>query len=272
MNMECTGIIRKGNKNMNIKRYLNESKDFYDISVFDVLDSTNTTLKEAARKGEKKGKVIIAKEQTMGRGKMNRSFFSPKDSGIYMSILLRADMELCDAVFITAMTAVAVSEAIESVSKEEAKIKWVNDIYCKGRKVCGILTESGVNLDSGKADYSVVGIGINLKQAEGGFPDDILHIAGAVFDENGYTEDKKEKIIAEVLERLYKYYLKLGERTFIEKYKERSNLIGKEITVTNGNEIKKATAIRIDDDCRLVVKYDNGDEEALFSGDVSIKI
>lgn len=255
-----------------IKEYLKNSKDFYDITIYDCLESTNSILKDMARANAKEGRVIIAKEQTKGRGKMNRTFFSPKNCGLYMSILLKPDMKICDAVFITAATAVAVAEAIECISGIEAKIKWVNDIYCKGKKVCGILTESGLDLYSEKIGYSVVGIGINLKIAQKGFPEDILNIAGALFDENSYSEKKRDMLTAQILENLYKYYSELNERSFSKEYKKRSNLIGKEISVSVGDEIRKATAMDIDDDCRLVVKYDDGSIEALVSGDVSIKL
>lgn len=256
---------------MSVNDLLKSSKDFFDIEFYDVLESTNTTLKNMAKNGAEEGKVIIAKEQTSGRGKMNRAFFSPKGSGIYMSILLKPDMLAEQAVFLTAMTAVAVAETIEDVSGVEAKIKWVNDIYCKGKKVCGILTESGLDLYSGKTSFAVVGAGINLRIAEEGFPSEISHIAGAVFEKGKYSEEKREEIIAGVLERMYKYYLEFSQGTYKDKYKSRSNLLGKEIYVSNGSTERKATAINIDSDCRLVVKYDDGAEEALISGDVSIK-
>lgn len=256
----------------NITDYLGKSKDFYNIKIFDCLESTNTYLKESAQKGADEGEVIIAKEQTGGRGKMNRTFFSPKNSGLYMSILLKPDMKVSDAVFITAAAAVAVSLAIESISCEKAEIKWVNDIYCKGRKVCGILTESALDLYSGKTAYTVVGIGVNLKTAQSGFPSDISHIAGAVFDEENYSEDKKLKLTAQILENFYRFYLNLNKKEFVKIYKERSNLLGKKIDVLVGESIKKATAIDIDNDCRLIVRYENGETQSLISGDVSIKL
>ncbi|MBE7039863.1 MAG: biotin--[acetyl-CoA-carboxylase] ligase [Ruminococcaceae bacterium] len=256
---------------MDIKNLLNKSKDFYDIEMFDVLESTNSTLKSMAKSGEKEGKVIVAQRQTKGRGKMNREFFSPEGSGIYMSILLKPDIEIDKAVLLTAMTAVAVAETIENVSGVEAKIKWVNDIYCKGKKVCGILTESGLELYSKKVSYSVIGIGINLIEAETGFPSEISNIAGTVYERNEYKDESRAQIIAGILESIYNYYLEFSKGRYKEKYKSRSNLLGKEIIVTSGESIKKAIATNIDDDCRLVVKYDDGNQEALLSGDVSVK-
>ncbi len=251
-----------------IYKNLKKSKNFYDIEIFDLLESTNTTLKNMAKADCHEGKVIIAKEQTGGRGKMNRSFFSPKSSGIYMSILLKPDLTPDKAQYMTALAAVAVAETIEAVSGKEAKIKWVNDIYCEGLKVCGILTESGFGLYSDKIGYAVVGIGINLKVADGGFPNDISHIAGAVFEENEYSDEKKNAIISEILERFYLYYEKMEEKSFAKEYKNRSNLIGEQIEIIKGNETKKAKALDIDDDLKLVVEYPDGTKESLISGDV----
>lgn len=244
----------------------------YDIEIFDVLDSTNTLLKEKAKAGDKEGKVVIAKEQTKGRGKLSRTFFSPKNSGIYMSILLKPDMKAEKASLITAMTSVAVAEAIEEVSGKNAKIKWVNDIYIDGKKVCGILTESGLKPLSIDVAYCVVGIGINLKPAETGFPDEISKIAGAVFNNEEYSEEKREKIISLILDKMRKYYKVFSEGAYKEEYKKRSCLLGKEISVSDGTETKKAIAMDIDDDCRLIVKFDDGNQKALISGDVTIKI
>ena len=117
---------------------------------FEELDSTNRYLKELAAKDARPGTVIIANRQSAGRGRLGRKFFSPGEKGIYMSILLRPDIPLERAVLITSMAAVAVARAIERVSGIEAKIKWVNDIFLKGKKVCGILTEAGIDAESGK--------------------------------------------------------------------------------------------------------------------------
>ena len=132
--------------------------------------------------------MVIANEQTAGRGRLSRSFFSPKDTGIYMSLLLRPkNYSAKQAVRITTMAAVAMCEAIETVSDEKAEIKWVNDIFVRGEKVCGILTEGSFNLESGLLDYAVLGIGINIYQPKDGFPNELSSIAGAVFSEKQST-------------------------------------------------------------------------------------
>ena len=129
---------------------------------FEELDSTNSYLKEMAAKGAQEGTIIIANRQSAGRGRLGRSFFSPEEKGIYMSILLRPDISLERAVLITSMAAVAVAEAIEQVSGIQTKIKWVNDIFLNKKKVCGILTEAGIDAETGTLEYAVLGIGVNV--------------------------------------------------------------------------------------------------------------
>ena len=132
-----------------------------DISVFSSVTSTNTILKEMAEQGAKEGTVIIAEEQTAGRGRTGKQFYSPKGTGIYISILLRPDIPAEESLFLTTSAAVATARAIEDVSDKRALIKWVNDIYLEDKKTCGILTEGAFNVETGKLDYAIVGIGIN---------------------------------------------------------------------------------------------------------------
>ena len=178
---------------------LRESKLVSDIQVFSELDSTNQYLKELAKEGAKAGTVIIANKQSAGRGRLGRSFFSPEGTGIYMSILLRPEMELQKSVRITSMAAVAVARAIERVSGIEAKIKWVNDIFLNGKKVCGILTESGINAITGTLEYAVLGIGINVGTIQ--FPEELKDIATSICNECNHTVTRTELII-EILKEL----------------------------------------------------------------------
>ena len=117
-----------------------------DISVFSSVTSTNTILKEMAEQGAKEGTVIIAEEQTAGRGRTGKQFYSPKGTGIYISILLRPDIPAEESLFLTTSAAVATARAIEDVSDKRALIKWVNDIYLEDKKTCGILTEGAFNV------------------------------------------------------------------------------------------------------------------------------
>ncbi len=232
-----------------------------DITVYESTDSTNTRLKEAAKEGAANGTVIIAENQTAGRGRLGRQFFSPSQSGIYMSILLRPTEEV-DTALLTARTAVAVCEALETVSEKEFQIKWVNDIQKNGKKVCGILAEGGT--EQGELKYIIVGIGINVYPPENGFPPDIKNIATSVFETK--KENAKNQIIAETLNRFFVY-----DDSFILKYKEKSSVIGKQITVHQNGTVKNAFALDIDKNCNLSVKYENGSTDTLSFGEISIK-
>jgi BirA family biotin operon repressor/biotin-[acetyl-CoA-carboxylase] ligase len=240
------------------KRVMVES----EIIVYDTLDSTNTKLKELAKAGAKSGTIIIAKEQTSGRGRLGRSFYSPSGSGIYMSLLLRPD-ENTDIGMITAYTAVAVCDALKKVSKDTFYIKWVNDIIKDGKKVCGILAESGST--DNNTNYIIVGIGINTYSPEGDFPADIQNIAGYVLDSP--TQNGRNKIISEIINNFYSY-----SKDFIYEYKAKSCVIGKKINVHKNGTILKAEALDIDEKCNLIVKYENEETEALSFGEISIRL
>lgn len=253
-----------------IKYLRDETKDLR-IEVFKTVSSTNTVLKNAAEAGESEGKVIIAEEQTGGRGRMGREFYSPPDTGIYMSILLRPTITAMESLFITTAAAVAVARAIETVAGCTASIKWVNDIYCYGKKVCGILTEGALDLENGKLKYAVLGIGINVIPPKEDFPDELKKIATAIFKDNDYTADGKSRLAAQVLNHFWSYYESLEQRKFMEEYRRRSFILGKEINIIAGDVTKKAIALGIDDECRLIVREEDETITALSSGEVSIR-
>ncbi|MDD2495463.1 MAG: biotin--[acetyl-CoA-carboxylase] ligase [Tissierellia bacterium] len=254
-----------------ISSYLNDKTKKLKIEVFKTLESTNTLLKNIAAKGEDEGKVIIAEEQTSGRGRFGRTFYSPANTGIYMSILLKPNFSAQESLYVTTSAAVAVAEAIEKVSGCEAKIKWVNDIYCNDKKVCGILTEASFNIENGMLDYVVLGIGLNVINPKEDFPDDIKNIASSIFNVETYTGGLRIKLVADILNNFWYYYENIKERTFLKKYKKRSLIIGKEINVISSSRSKKAFVLDIDDECRLIVKWEDGSIEAISSGEVSIR-
>ncbi len=249
---------------------LNNLKYDFDIKVYDSVSSTNTLLKELAINGAKEGTIIIASHQSAGRGRMGRTFYSPAESGIYMSLLLRPNLLAKDALSLTTMTAVSVANAIDKLSDKEALIKWVNDIYIDNKKVCGILAESAINSDGIHLDYVVVGIGINLTMPMEGFPKDIKHIASPIFNSNSCVS--KELLISEILNNMMNRYNNDTTNNYIEEYVNKSFIIGKEIYLLTENLQKKATAIAIDNACRLKVEYPDGSTQWLSSGEVSTQI
>ncbi len=243
--------------------------DDYNITVESTVTSTNTVLKMQAENGAPHGTVLIAEEQSEGRGRLGRSFFSPSKTGLYMSVILRPELDISESLFITAAAAVAAAEAIEKVSGRTADIKWVNDIYCGGKKVCGILTEASVDYESNRLNYAVLGIGVNIFAPESGFPDELGEIADSIC--RSKASGVKAVLAAEILNGLSAYCGGIRERTFYPEYLRRSMLVGKEVTVVRGNEEISGVVTDIDEQVRLVVRKTDGAEIAVNSGEARLK-
>lgn len=247
-----------------------EYKDFYTIEYKDEVSSTNTILKEEAIEGAVEGRVLIANAQTQGRGRLNRNFYSPENTGIYMSILLRPKLDINQALMITTAAAVSVCQGIEKASGKASGIKWVNDIFIEDKKVCGILTEAGINLESKTLDYAILGIGINIANPENEFPSEIKSIAGSIFEASP-PENIKNILISEILNSFLNIYKDLPEDSYIEEYIKRSIIIGKNVTLIKDGKNYEVKVLDIDNQCRLKIK--NGDKiEYINSGEVSLKL
>ena len=268
--MMTDAVLRDVLNEEGVRRYLHA--EGLRLQVVPVISSTNTVLKRMAEEGEEEGFCLIAEEQTAGKGRMGRSFYSPAGSGLYMGVLLRPMLKAADAVNITACAAVAVAEAIESLAPVQAQIKWVNDVFVEGRKVCGILTEAFLDSTTATVNYLVVGIGINTRPPEGGFPDDLQEIAGSIFSEAVIPEFRC-RLAAGVLDRLLGYYAHLQEKPWLEEYRRRSLVTGKEIRILMpGKEPENGMAIGVGDDFSLLVRMEDGTLRRLNSGEVSIRI
>lgn len=252
-----------------IEKHLDSN--IFDIEVVKSVSSTNTVLRQRAEQGEKEGAVLIAEEQTQGRGRMGREFFSPSNTGIYMSILLRPSISAEKSVMITTCAAVAVAKAIEEVAKKEAKIKWVNDIFCGDRKVCGILTEAALAIESGTLAYAVLGIGINVFPPKNSFPSEIENIADSVFENCDMAENQRSILIAKVLENFWKYYEDIENRPHFDEYKRRSLVLSQPITVISGKETYEAVATDLDYNFNLKITLPTGETRSLNSGEVSVR-
>ena len=250
------------------------------IYVYDVIDSTNTRARQIAAdpsqaKAPLHGSTVIALQQTAGKGRLGRSFFSPKE-GVYLSIIVKPDFDLSRSVLVTVATAAAVAEAIDAVcgQQERAMIKWVNDVYLEGKKVCGILTEGIMDFESGQIDHLVIGIGVNTNLE--GFPEDLLRVAGAV--EGDYS---RSALAAEIITRVLDYVGDIDARKFMDSYRDRSLLIGRQIRVFK--EVYRAdpekdltgipaTVLGIDEDGGLQVIYADGSRETLTTGEVTVRL
>lgn len=262
------GYCLKGDINKisvgSIKKNLERPLEFY---ILDEVDSTNNYARELALKG-KSDLVVISETQNGGKGRLGRKFYSPKGAGLYMSLLCRPKMNVELAPLITSYTAVAVALAIDKLSGKETQIKWVNDIFMNGKKICGILTEAGFDFEGGTIDYAIIGIGVNALGLE--FPDEIKDIASSVEKESGIKISRNE-LAAEILNNLKDMEEEIKTKKYLDIYRKKSNVIGRKVNVYYGNESYEAEAIEIDDNAALVVKTNEG-LKRLNSGEVSIRL
>jgi BirA family biotin operon repressor/biotin-[acetyl-CoA-carboxylase] ligase len=242
--------------------------------VYDHLPSTNKTAREMAADGATDGTVIIAHEQSAGRGRLQRSFFSPGGTGLYMSLILRRDLPAAHALHLTPMAAVATAEAIESIIGRKVDIKWVNDIYMDNKKVCGILTEGAMDPQTQALQYAVVGIGVNVAPPEGGFPEELRHIAGAILPKSENAAEVRDALAQRILSNLMTLLEERDPASAHTRYRSRLVLLGYPITVhtADGSSSRVATALDIDEDYRLIVRYEDGSIEHLDSGEVSVRL
>ncbi len=251
----------------NIEIKNNLKFDMGGVLTFDTLVSTSDYLKENAQNTSIF--LVAASHQTGGRGRHGKTFYSPKDVGVYFSFILHPEKNSDVLKFLTVISAVALKEEIEELYKKNVGIKWVNDLYYNGKKCAGILSEAHLNTNGNGIEYVVVGIGVNLNEPENGYPEDIKNIAISL--SNG-TETNENKLISGVVSRFMDYYKNFEENKYeiIEKYRRYSILLGKKVNVVGTT--KTVECVNIDDECRLVVKLENGTVETLNAGEVSLCI
>ncbi len=240
------------------------------VRAFETLDSTNNELKKLAAAGAPEGTVVIANEQTSGRGRLGRSFASAAGAGIYMSLLLRPDGGADSAVSLTAVCAVAVSRAIEKVCGVPVGIKWINDLYLSGRKICGILCESAVKQDG--CLYTVAGIGLNVTTRIEDFPPELRDKAGSLYTQTGMTFERGA-LIAAILAELDGLYAQWQTEpgVCLKEYRKRCIALGAPVTVISPEGEYEAAAEDISPDYGLVVRLHDGKRRTLHSGEISIR-
>ncbi len=237
------------------------------VKYYECLPSTNETAKEFAANGAEEGTVIVANHQTAGRGRLGRNFFSP-DSGLYFSIVLRPSLNIEESLLITTAAAVAVCRAIETVTKQTALIKWVNDIFVNNKKVCGILCESSLKAGTNQLEYAILGIGINVTTPKDGFPAEISKIAGTLTEE---TENNiKNELFTEIITEFFSIYTTLTKKEFLPEYNRRMLLIGKTVSVCTAQGEKEVKVLGIDSNFGLKVQFADGSVSTLSSGEVTI--
>lgn len=249
-----------------IKKHLNTDFLGREIEVHGSIDSTNSYIKEGGIK-HAEGFTVLADRQTAGRGRFGRSFTSPAHEGIYMSFLLKPSIPIDKITLLTVFAAVAVSRAVENVCGITTELKWVNDVFFNGKKLCGILSEAMLSAEVNMVDYAVVGIGINTNKV-----DKTLHdIATSIYEIN-QTKGIRNELIAEILNRFENLYLNIAEPSdILEEYSSRLFVIDKLVEAKWGEETLTGTVKGIDDTAALLLQGDDGEISRINSGEIKIK-
>lgn len=238
---------------------------------FDEIGSTNTFLKQLALEGAADGTVVIADSQTAGRGRMQRSFQSPKGKGIYLSVLLRPDVSPERASCVTALAGVAVCDAVEQTCGVRPGLKWPNDPVLGNRKLCGILTELVMMPDGRPA--VILGIGLNVLQREEDFLPEVRGIATSLAMELGHSVER-EALAAELIRRLERVYTALNSEDWSDwthVYRRDCVHIGKKIRLIGPEQEETATAIDIDENFGLMVIGEDGRQRTVRTGEISVR-
>lgn len=252
-----------------VRAFLPTELQRLSIEVKESVPSTNTVLKELGEKNLADEMVLFAQQQSAGKGRLGRVFYSPPETGLYFSLLLRPVFQADDALYLTTAAAVAVARAIKEITGLDAKIKWVNDVYVRGKKVCGILTEGSINFETGGLNYAVVGIGINIQAPQGGFSPELAEVATALYD-SVTPEGLRAKLAAAVISNFYQFYLAEDRTSHMQEYRALSFLTGYRVNFHHGNDVEKGVVTGIDDEARLLVDLDTGEKRVYSAGEVQI--
>ena len=242
------------------------------VTALDSVDSTNNAAKQLAAAGAPAGTCILAEQQTGGRGRMGRSFASPPGMGIYLSVILRPDAKPEQLMHLSACAAEAFAEAIESETGLAVGVKWVNDLIAGGKKLCGILTELSVEMESGRAEYAVIGIGVNCCQRAQDFPPELAEIAASVAMQTGNAPDRNAlaaaliRAASDLSETLIS-----GHADWIARYRARCVTLGKPVRVLWPDGAREAVAVGLSDTAALQVEYPDGSRAWVSSGEVSVR-
>ena len=239
---------------------------------FDTIDSTNTEAKALAKAGAPHGTVLIAGQQTGGRGRMGRSFCSPAGAGVYLSVILRPGCAPEQLMHLTCAAGVAMCQTVKRVAGFTPGIKWINDLVYEKRKLGGILTELGIDPVTGQVDYAIVGIGINCRQSRQDFPAELRDMAGslAMFAE---TEVSPEALAGAMVEALWQMSIELlsGKKAVMDRYRSLCVTLKQPICIHKGDQRLYGFAADVDGDGALVVDLPDGTRQIINSGEVSVR-
>ena len=253
-----------------VKDHLNCVHIGSEILFLPEIDSTNNLAKKHSKNNAQEGLVIIAESQTGGRGRMGRSWHSPPETGIYLSILLKPNLKPDHLSFITLLAGVSAISTINEISHQRANLKWPNDILINYKKVCGLLCE--MTQEKGNSFSVVIGIGINVNQLPGQFPKDLKKTATSLRIVNGSPINRLTVIrsLLTTLDREYRFFLAEGGHSVIKKWTLNTDLFGEKVSVKRGSVIITGTAMNLDELGRLVLRRDNGHAEVIDSGEVTL--
>ena len=255
------------------------SERLQNVLCFPSTDSTNLRLQEIAQKeGVRHGCVAVAEAQTAGRGRLGRTFSTLSQQGVYLSILLDPSRmgsvpALTDWTALTSWAAVAACDAIEIAAGIRPQIKWVNDLFLRGRKVGGILTQMETAPGSTFPGHIILGIGINVQEEKEGFPEELRDSATSLYLEMG-KKTPRAALAAELIRQLDTLCdtWPAAQARYLEQYRKDSLVVGKEILVLSGNAARHGVALSIGDDFALRVRYANNTEEDLRGGEISLRL
>ena len=241
------------------------------VTVLDTVDSTNLYAKKLAAEGAPSGTVVLANHQSKGKGRLGRSFASPQGLGIYLSVVLRFDCSPSRLMNLTCVAAEAVRRAILQTCGVETQIKWINDLVCDKRKLCGILTELSVTA-SGAIDYIICGIGVNCEQLPQDFPPEVAPMATSLRQISGRDIDKN-RLAAAMIRQLALAADDLPDRSsgWMDAYRSHCLTIGQDVQLVRSGEIRLGHVNSMDDAGALQVTYDDGSQGTVFSGEVSVR-
>lgn len=242
------------------------------VICLECVDSTNTYLKKLAKEGATEGTVVIANEQTAGKGRLGRTFQSGKNTGIYMSVLMKPKGPIENISEITAWVAVAVAKAIERVAGIKPGIKWVNDLVLDGKKICGILTEMTTVEEREQVSRLIVGIGINVNNQTEDFLEEIQDIASSIYAITGKMI-AREELAAAVISELDSMYQEwpCKKEEYLRYYRDACVTIGKEVRIIQNGVERIGEAKNVTEEFQLQVSYQDGTMEVVSSGEVSVR-
>lgn len=242
------------------------------LTVLDTVDSTNTLAKKLAAEGAPHGTVVVADQQTGGRGRLGRSFASPAGVGVYLTVILRPNVPPAGLLHLTAVAAEATVEAIAQTAGIRPGIKWTNDLVIGARKAVGILTELSIQAESGLVDYAVVGIGTNCNHEDADFPPEVRPMAVSLREATGRRINRNDYAAALInwLARADRDLLS-EKAEWMERYRRDCITIGQDVQVLRGAAVRPAHADGIDENGGLMVTYQDGTRETVTSGEVSVR-